>query len=463
MSEFVKTLASSFLSLAESRGIQFSINIEQDESGSCFDADKIEKITTNLLSNAFKFCAADGTVSFGLEYIALDEDENRVMAVLRVEDTGKGMEKEQLDRIFDRFYQVSDSDTREAEGSGIGLALTKELVELMHGKIEVESKPGTGTIFTITFPVSEEYFMEHGAEVSTHGESGNDDPGFFDAMDNQEWMKEENDADKGIREDKNTAADEKNEGELILVVEDNPDLRSYIVEQFRGQYRVIEAENGEEGMEKSIQRIPDLVITDLMMPVMGGMEFCRKLREHSATNHIPVIMLTAKADKESRLEGLEAAADDYIIKPFDSELLLARAKNLIHQRTELRKRFQNEWVLATDEKLSASPQYRMMREIMKVINEHLDDPDFNLASMASRLNMSNRGLHRKIKAITGTTPHELVRITRLKRAASLFRSGERNVTQVMYQVGMRNPSHFASSFRNYFGVNPGDYRNQQES
>ena len=282
-------------------------------------------------------------------------------------------------------------------------------------------------------------------------------------MDNQEWMKEENDADKGIREDKKTAGDEKNEGELILVVEDNPDLRSYIVEQFRGQYRVIEAENGKEGMEKSIQHIPDLVITDLMMPVMGGMEFCRKLREHSATNHIPVIMLTAKADKESRLEGLEAAADDYIIKPFDSELLLARTKNLIHQRTELRKRFQNEWILATDEKLSASPQYRMMREIMKVINEHLDDPDFNLASMASRLNMSNRGLHRKIKAITGTTPHELVRITRLKRAASLFRGGERNVTQVMYQVGMRNPSHFASSFRNHFGVNPGDYRNQQES
>ena len=166
LSEFVRTVASSFLSLAESRGIQFSMNIEQDESGSCFDADKIEKITTNLLSNAFKFCAADGTVSFGLEYITSDEDENRVMAVLTVEDTGKGIEKEQLDRIFDRFYQVSDSDTREVEGSGIGLALTKELVELMHGKIEVESKPGTGTIFSVTFPVSEEYFMEHGAEVS---------------------------------------------------------------------------------------------------------------------------------------------------------------------------------------------------------------------------------------------------------------------------------------------------------
>ena len=216
-------------------------------------------------------------------------------------------------------------------------------------------------------------------------------------------------------------------------------------------------------MEKSIEHIPDLVITDLMMPVMGGMEFCRQLREHPATNHVPVIMLTAKADKDSRLEGLEAAADDYIIKPFDSELLLARVKNLIHQRLELRKRFQKEWALASDEKLSASPQYKMMREIVKVIDEHLDDPDFDLDTMAARLNLSISGLIRKIKAITGTTPHELVRIMRLKRAASLIRSGERNVTQVMYQVGMRNLSHFASSFRKYFGVNPGDYRNQNKS
>jgi YesN/AraC family two-component response regulator len=216
-------------------------------------------------------------------------------------------------------------------------------------------------------------------------------------------------------------------------------------------------------MERSIAHIPDLVITDLMMPVIGGMEFCRKLKEHPATNHIPVIMLTAKADKESMLEGLEAAADDYIIKPFDSELLVARARNLIHQRAELRKRFKNEFILTTDEKLSASPQYRMMREIVKVIDKHIDDPDFDLPSMAHGLNMSSTGLNRKIKAIADTTPHELVRIMRIKRAASLFRSGERNVTQVMYQVGMRNPSHFASSFRKYFGVNPSHYRNPPES
>jgi signal transduction histidine kinase/CheY-like chemotaxis protein/AraC-like DNA-binding protein/ligand-binding sensor domain-containing protein len=475
LSDLVRTVASSFLSLAESRGIQFAMNIDQETEASCFDADKMEKITTNLLSNAFKFCSADGTVSLGLEYSISDDGENRALAILSVEDTGKGMEKEQLERIFDRFYQVSDSDTREAEGTGIGLALTKELVDLMHGKIEVESKPGIGSLFRVSLPVSEEYFREQGVEVMETSGSGNEKAGLLDFTGRKEGIEVGTEGDEVTGEDKETGEDEhdgkdkktkrdkKNQGEVILVVEDNPDLREYIVGQFRGQYRVIEAENGKKGMEKAIQQIPDLVITDLMMPVMGGMEFCRKLKEHPATNHIPVIMLTAKADKESRLEGLEAAADDYIIKPFDSELLLARARNLIHQRAELRKRFQNEWILGTDEKLSASPQYGMMREIVKVIDEHLDDPDFDLASMASRSNMSNRGLYRKIRAITGTTPHELIRIMRLKRAASLFRSGERNVAQVMYRVGMRNTSHFASSFRKYFGVNPGDYRNPPES
>jgi len=463
LSNLVRTVASSFLSLAESRGIQFTINIEQYKIESCFDADKMEKITTNLLSNAFKFCGNGGNVSLGLKYRTSDEGENRALAILSIEDTGKGMEKEQLDRIFDRFYQVSDTDTREVEGSGIGLALTKELVELMHGKIEVESEPGKGTFFRVTFPVSEEYFRKLGAEVTETSASGNDEPGLLDFTASIEGMEVGTEGDEKIGEDKQIGPDKKSREEVILVVEDNPDLREYIVGQFRGQYRVIEAENGEKGMEKAIQQIPDLVITDLMMPVMGGMEYCRKLREHPATNHIPVIMLTAKADRESRLEGLEAAADDYIIKPFDSELLLARARNLIKQRIDLRKRFQQEWILATDEKLSASPQYGMMREIVKVIDEHLDDPDFDLDSMASRLNMSSRGLYRKIRAIAGTTPHEMIRIMRLKRAASLFRSGERNVAQVMYRVGMRNTSHFASSFRKYFGVNPGDYRNPPES
>ena len=185
LSDLIRTVASSFLSLAESRSIRFLINIEQEKEASCFDADKMEKIATNLLSNAFKFCDAGGTVSIGLEYKISDESENQAVAILTVKDSGKGMEKEQLERIFDRFYQVSDTDTREAEGSGIGLALTKELVDLMHGKIQVESEPGSGSLFRLTFPVSEAYFKEQGAEVNEIAEPGNDEADILDHTDDQ--------------------------------------------------------------------------------------------------------------------------------------------------------------------------------------------------------------------------------------------------------------------------------------
>lgn len=449
LSDFVRAVTSSFLSLAESGGIQFNTHIEQENEESCFDADKIEKIITNLLSNAFKFCGDGGTVTLRLEFGPDIKVEKQGLALLTVADTGIGMEKDQLDKIFDRFYQVSDSDIRDVEGSGIGLALAKELVELIHGKIEVESEPGKGSIFKVTFPVTEEYFSKYelvvmrsgGAQVSGLIEMENELSELADHQDEKEGL------DENIRE------------VVILVVEDNSDLRSYIGDKFRKQYQVLEAENGKEGMEKALKYIPDLVITDLMMPVMGGVELCRELKEHPATNHIPLIILTAKADKESQLEGLEAAADDYISKPFDSELLLARTRNLISQRKDLRKHFEKEMILSGDEYRFPSPRFRMLKEIIIVIERHLDDPDFDLGSLTAHLNMSRSGIYRKIFAITGSTPHELVRIIRMKRAAALLRHGRQNVTQVMYNVGMRNPSHFAKSFRKYFGVNPGSYRN----
>ncbi len=446
LSEFVRIIASSFYSLAESRQIQYQIDIHPDGEDSCFDADKTEKIVNNLLSNALKFCEEGGHVYLELEY-AGSVNENHRQAEIKVRDTGKGIEQDQLDRIFDRFYQLSDGDTREVEGSGIGLALTRELVELMHGSIEVESTPGKGTTFTISFPVSEDSFSEQEIETMIEGVP----PVEVDMGDGAEpSMHPEN----GV---------EIQGEELVLVVEDNPDLRSYIIEKFSKQYKVIEAENGEKGLRLAIEHIPDLVITDLMMPVMGGIEFCRKLKEHPVINHIPVIMLTAKADKDSRIEGLEAAADDYISKPFDTDLLFARVKNLINQRNELRKHFEKELILSNNEGRAASPQFTKLREIVKIIEANLDDADFEVESMASLLNMSRRGVFRKIRAVAGMTPHELIRIIRIKKAASLLRKGEMNVTEVMYQIGMRNLSSFALSFRKYYGINPGEYRKHQKA
>jgi DNA-binding response OmpR family regulator/two-component sensor histidine kinase len=444
LSEFVRVVASSFYSLSESRRIQFQIDIDPDNEDSCFDADKTEKVITNLVSNAFKFCDEGGSVSLQLEFVnPVDEDQR--LAIIKVIDTGQGIEKEQLEKIFDRFYQVSDNDTREVEGSGIGLALTKELVELMHGSIEVESTPGKGTSFQVIFPVSERSFSEQEIKAMIEGIPSFD----FDTEDEPEQSK------------RPESVAEIQGKEVILVVEDNPDLRSYITEKFRRMYKVIEADNGATGLSKALEEIPDLVITDLMMPVMGGVEFCLKLKEHPALNHIPVIMLTAKADKNSRIEGLEAAADDYITKPFDSDLLLVRVKNLISQRNELRKHFEKDLIISVEENHAASPHFSKLREIVKLIDTHLDDPDFDLNSMAAQLYMSRRGVFRKTRAVTGMTPHALVRIMRMKRAASLLRNKEYNVTEVMYRVGMKNPSHFARSFRKYYGINPGEYRTRE--
>lgn len=455
LSDFVRALAGSFLSLAESRNIRFEIKIDIEEEYSCFDQDKMEKIISNLLSNAFKFCSDGGVISMGLEYGPAAKDVKEGFALLTVADTGKGIEKEQLDKIFDRFYQVSESDTREVEGSGIGLALTKELVELMHGEIQVESMPGKGSIFKVSFPVARECFNQQELKLmgsERHQTLDRTSRGYelsdiSDYSDEKEALEEEEGSDKNI------------EKEVILVVEDNPELRSYICDKFREQYQLIEAGNGKEGMGKAIEHIPNLVITDLMMPHMGGVEMCRELKEHPATNHIPLIMLTAKADKRSRLEGLEAAADDYVSKPFDSEILVARARNLIIQRKELRKHFEKEMILSGNEYRTPNPKFRMLKDIIRTIEEHMGNPDFHLDSMTAHLNLSRSGIYRKVFAVTGSTPHELVRLMRMKRAASLLRDGEQNVNQVMYDVGMRNQSHFAKSFRRYYGINPGKYRN----
>jgi signal transduction histidine kinase/DNA-binding response OmpR family regulator len=444
LSEFVRVVASSFYSLSESRQIQYQIDIDNDNEISCFDADKTEKVITNLVSNAFKFSEKGGSVSLQLEFVNPVEENHR-QAIIKVTDTGKGMEKNQLDKIFDRFYQVSDNDTREAEGSGIGLALTRELVELMHGSIGVESTPGRGTSFKVSFPVSEGCFSEQEIKTMMEGVPTLD----VDIEEEHEQSRHP----EPVAETQGK--------EIVLVVEDNPDLRSYITEKFRKLYKVIEAENGEIGLRKALEEIPDLVISDLMMPVMGGVEFCFKLKEHPALNHIPVIMLTAKADKESRIEGLEAAADDYITKPFDSDLLLVRVKNLIRQRNELRKHYERNLIILDEENHTASPLFSKLREIVKLIDAHLDDPEFDLNSMAAQLNISRRGVFRKTKAVTGMTPHELVRIMRMKRATTLLRNEELNVTEVMYRVGMKNPSHFARSFRKYYGVNPGEYKTRE--
>ena len=243
----------------------------------------------------------------------------------------------------------------------------------------------------------------------------------------------------------------------ILVVEDNPDLRTYISSLLEEENHVITAENGKAGLELARSHLPDLVISDLMMPVMSGTEMTAKIKQDTATNHIPVIMLTAKADKESKLEGLELGADDYLIKPFDKEELQVRARNLIRQRAKLREKFAQDFLLASETEEGAF-HFHALKGILDIIHQHLDDVNFNMNAFGRELHMTRSQLFRKIRSVTNTTPNELVRIVRMRRAARLLRSTDLNVTQVMYEVGMKNPSHFAKSFKKYYKMNPAKYR-----
>jgi DNA-binding response OmpR family regulator len=247
---------------------------------------------------------------------------------------------------------------------------------------------------------------------------------------------------------------------LILIVEDNLELATYISGILDDQYRILTAENGKIGLNEAIEKIPDLVISDLMMPVMDGLELCGKIKEDRRTNHIPVILLTARADRESKLEGLGTGADDYIIKPFDSEELKTRIRNLILQREKLREHFRQDFLLEDNGQVVPA-SFSSLKEIVSIIDRHLEDPDFHIRAFSEALSMSRSQLFRKIENITGTTPNELIRLVRMKRAAQLLRTGVLNVTQVMYQVGMTHPSHFASSFRKYYGVNPSEYKNHR--
>jgi len=439
LSEWIRVLVSSFQSLADSQQIGFISKIGDPESEVCFDPDKTEKIVTNLLSNAFKFTQKGGKVTFSLQYHTLPENDQEYVTI-EVRDTGKGIEKDQLSRIFDRFYQVSDTDSREVEGSGIGLSLTKDMVELLRGSISVESVPGKGTSFVVKLPVSEDCFA--GEEIR---KLKTPQPHLY-ALDEEVDPESEKEGKEASPESE----------KLVLVVEDNPDLRKYLVDQLSAVYHVLESENGKEGFEVARKHIPDLVISDVMMPVMDGIAMTEKIKRDPATNHIPVIMLTAKADKDSKLQGLELGADDYVIKPFDKDELLVRVRNLIRQRELLREKFSHDFLLEPETEKS-SVHFTMLREILAVIDNHLDDPDFGLPSLGRELGMTRSQLFRKIRSITNTSPNELVRMVRMKHAARMLRSRDMNITQVMYEVGMKNPSHFAKSFKKYYRLNPSEY------
>ena len=446
--QLTKFVTMAFESLAGWRKIELDLDLP--------DKDKYEKILANLLSNALKFTPEGGKVQVKIAHHpsrspVATANTNGIM--IPVSDTGSGIPPDQLPHIFDRFYQPDSSHTRAHEGTGIGLALTKELVELHGGNITVESVVGKGTTFSIWLPLGKTHLQpEQIAREVSPTPTGlpsvkvieTDEP-------NSPPMPEA---------PEKRAAQTAQPNYQILIVEDNPEMRHYMRENLDKIYRVMEAENGKLGLKAALRLSPDLIISDVMMPEMDGFEMCAKLKTDARTSHIPVILLTARASSESKIEGLETGADDYLTKPFNARELEVRVKNLIEQRRRLQERFQRELLVEPSEVTVTSMDEQFLQKVMAIVEAHMDDAGLDTNKLAHGAGVSRRHLNRKLRALTGQSVREFIRSLRMKRAAQLLQQQFGSVTEIAYEVGFQSIAHFAKVFRKQFGVSPSEFANQ---
>jgi signal transduction histidine kinase/DNA-binding response OmpR family regulator len=481
--EFLKVIVCSFSSLAESKTITLKFNPTDELNIGYIDRDKMEKIITNLLSNAFKFTPERGIIGVTVKIPnAKIQSPNKFQVPnsdfvqITVTNTGSQIPQEQLENIFDRFYQVDTTYKKDDEGTGIGLALTKELVELHHGTIEVDCRRGTmhrapttddsfHTTFTIMLPIGKEHLSndeiiegsssdvsDHTPQIS-HPTSHIPDPG----------SRIPDKSGSPFRSDPHRESSIQHPVYSILIVEDNPDVTTYICSFLKQDYEIITAGNGKEGLELTMKELPDLIISDVMMPEMDGFELCQKLKSDERTSHIPIILLTAKADRNSRIEGLEFGADDYISKPFEARELQVRTKNLIEQRQKLREKFSQSIEIKPGEVTATSLDEQFITRLLDVFEDHVAESDFSTEDFAREVGMSRSNLHRKLQALTNQPTHEFLRTLRLKRAAQLLRKSAGSVTDIAYAVGFNNLSHFTKIFHEHFGQTPSNFAKKSDN
>jgi len=470
----LKEITLSFSSLAERKKINYRLNWEVDKVIAYIDRTKINKIFSNLLSNAFKFTPEGGEVEVsikitsgkGVENVVKEGLINNNHVCISVRDTGIGIPRDQMEKIFDRFYQVDSQHTREYEGTGIGLSLTKELVELHHGKIEVESEEGKGSTFRILIPLGKthlrpEEICEEKTEKVTRGEPQKGQEIVESEVEDLNLTAEKISEDlTKEKQDRERISDK--EKPLLLIVEDNPDVRSYITEILNNQYRINIAKDGMEGLDRSFEHIPDLIISDIMMPKLDGFQMCSRLKTDPRTSHIPIIMLTAKAAMKDKINGLETGADEYLIKPFEAEELKARIKNLLEQRKRMHEHFRRYGLVDFEGKNITAADQKFLQKVFVTIEQHLSEEKFGVEKMAELLAMSRSLLFKKLSALVGESPIDLIKRTRLNKAAKLIENRFGNISEVAFEVGFNNPSYFAECFRKQFGVTPSQYQLKSE-
>jgi len=430
--EFTDAAFQSFKEITENKMIDFTLQIKVEHLYMQFDKDKIYKILNNLLSNALKFTSAGGQIILSLEKIT---ESNREFAVIHVADTGVGIPENQKIHIFERFYQI---DNKYVNKLGNGLHLVKEYVNLHEGKISVESVDGKGSVFTVMIPV--------------------DLRGDVQLEDTKSENYEEN---IDITEANHSSISVKSERKTILIVEDNTEFRQFIAEQLESDFHVIQSADGLEGEQKTIKYLPDLIITDIMMPRVDGIEFCRRIKTNIETSHIPVILLTACASDESKLTGYGAGADEYISKPFNFDILLMRVQKLIEQQQQRYDEFRKNIDIQPKSVTITPLDEELIQKALKSIEKNIANTEYSVNELGCDVGMSVRNLYRKIQSITGLSPADFIRSIRLKRAAQLLRDTDLNVSEIADLVGFNTIKYFNKHFKEEFGFSPTQYRQKQ--
>ncbi len=443
--DFVKEIFNAFEEIAIEKDIKFLFISEENTLDAWFDNDKIEKILYNLLSNSFKFTPKGKSVKVILEKVNKDEN---TLAVVKVIDYGIGIPEEELESIFERFYQTKKENSSIEIGSGLGLAYIKHLVEIHKGEIQIDSELHRGTVCTFSFPISKSAY-----DADSIIESQLTQYDF-------KYIKQEIDdikVNEIIQAETVISKIHDKETPTLLIVEDNKELQGYINNYFSEMYNVITANNGEQGLELANRHSPNIIISDLMMPIMDGIEMCKKIKTDIRTSHIPVVILTAKTGLENEKEGLETGADEFILKPFNIEILRIRIENILKTKQQWIQRFQTDTNIKTFSKLSNKLDQQFLKKSIDIIKKNIDNPEFTVETFASEIAMSRSALFKKLKSVTGQSTTEFIRSIKLKRAIKYLKSGEYSITEVIFMVGFSDPKYFRTCFKKQFGVSPSQY------
>ncbi len=432
---FIKDICYSFTELANRKSILYSFSTAIAELRMEFDSEKLQKIVFNLLSNAFKFTPENGKIDVNLSLIQQINDDKKLLKIA-ITDSGIGIPAKDLDRIFERFYRVENPENGHQTGTGVGLHIVSEYVKLHDGFIGVESTPGKGSIFTVHIPakqhIQEEIISQNNDATCSSTDEMEDNPQVSEEI--------------------------KSKFPLMLVVDDNEDFRNFISAMFSDSYHILKAENGERALKITLEKMPDLIICDVMMPKIDGFEFCKLVKNDIRISHIPIILLTAKAGDENKYRGIEAGAEDYIAKPFNMEMLSLKVSRIIERQRKTREQFKRKVEITTAEVEITSMDEKFVKKAVALVETNISNSEFLVEDLCREMGMSRVYFYKKILSLTDKTPSEFIRFIRLKRAADLLEKSQLFVNEVAYQVGFNDPKYFRKYFKDEFGISPNDYK-----